>query len=135
MMYYDNVMIFLETDSYQYFERNQEKNRENFQNAIELYTRNDKSRRGSIEFIHAALQNMKAFGVHRDLEAYRALIDIMPKGKYIPENKIQKAFGVFPKQQDCITQVLSQMHDYKVLPDEGISKSYNHNSIVSINTT
>ena len=62
---------------------------------------------------------MESFGVHRDLDTYRALIDIMPKGKYVPENTIQQQYSHFPKQQDCVVQVLMQMSENEVMPDSG----------------
>jgi hypothetical protein len=52
----------------EYFETSQEKNRETFKNAIELFNARDLRKRGAVEFILAALKNMKAFGVHRDIE-------------------------------------------------------------------
>ena len=42
-----------------------EKNRETFKNAIELFNRRDKRKRGAVEFIYAALKNMKQFDCHR----------------------------------------------------------------------
>lgn len=63
------------------FEAQEQKDHETFRNAIDLFAKRDRNRRGAVEFIQAALKNMKQFGVHRDLETYRAIIDIMPKGK------------------------------------------------------
>eukprot|EP00095_Tigriopus_kingsejongensis_P005981 maker-scaffold48_size466083-snap-gene-3.21 protein:Tk05981 transcript:maker-scaffold48_size466083-snap-gene-3.21-mRNA-1 annotation:"evolutionarily conserved signaling intermediate in toll mitochondrial" len=99
------------------FEKIDQKNKETFRNALDLFTRSDTKRRGNVEFINSALQQMEAYGVHRDLDTYRALIDIMPKGKYVPENKIQSEFKHFPKHQDCIVDLLSQMGKNQVQPD------------------
>jgi hypothetical protein len=41
----------------------------------------------------------------RDLETYKALINVLPKGQYVPENLWQADFKHYPKQQDCIVQV------------------------------
>jgi signaling intermediate in Toll pathway protein len=54
---------------------------------------------------------MEEFGVHRDLEAYKDIIDILPKGKYIPTNMFQAEFMHYPKQQQCIIDVLEQMEN------------------------
>ena len=97
----------------------QEKNRETFHGAIDLFKQRDTRKRGSVEFIRAAMKNMKQFGVHRDLESYRALVDIMPKGKMVAVNVWQKAFWYYPKQQDCIVELLEQMAENSVIPDEG----------------
>ncbi|KAJ8916863.1 hypothetical protein NQ315_005870 [Exocentrus adspersus] len=74
-------------------------------------------RRGHVEFIYSALKNMKEFGVHKDLEVYKALIDVLPKGKLIPTNLIQAEFMHYPKQQQCVIDVLQQMEDNGVMPD------------------
>ena len=79
----------------------------------------DTRKRGSVEFIRAAMKNMRHFGVHRDLESYRALVDIMPKGKMVAVNLWQKAMWYYPKQQDCIVELMGQMEANHVIPDEG----------------
>ena len=60
---------------------------------------------------------MEAFGVEKDLEVYKSLIDIMPKGVYVPDNRIQAGFFHYPRQQDCLINVLQQMSENKVRPD------------------
>jgi len=102
-----------------YFEYNQdEKNRESFEGAIDIFTDKDTRRRGSVEFIYAAMRNMEAFGVHRDLVSYKKLLDVFPKGKMIPENRLQGDFFHYPKQQECATSLLHKMERNKVIPDE-----------------
>ena len=54
----------------------------------------------------------------RDATVYKALIDILPKGQYVPENLIQADFWHYPKQQECIVEVLYQMEMNRVMPDE-----------------
>jgi hypothetical protein len=51
--------------SLELFEEAKTKNRETFKNAIDLFNGRDHRRRGSVEFIYAALKNMKQFGVHK----------------------------------------------------------------------
>ena len=58
------------------------------------------------------------FGVEKDLEVYNSLIDIMPKGIYVPENRVQAGFFHYPKQQDCLLDVLVQMSENKVTPNK-----------------
>lgn len=74
-------------------------------------------RRNHVEFIYAALRNMEEFGVHKDIEVYKALINVMPKGKFIPTNVFQAEFMHYPKQQQCIIDLLEQMEDNGVIPD------------------
>lgn len=93
------------------FEHISVKNRETYLNMVKLFETKDVHRRNHVEFIYAALKNMKEYGVNRDLVVYKALIDIMPKGKFIPTNLFQAEFVHYPKQQQCIIDLLDQMED------------------------
>ena len=88
-----------------------------FTGALEIFKNRDIRRRGAVEFIEAARKHMKEFGVEKDLDVYKSLIDIMPKDVYIPENRIQSGFYHYPKQQECLLDVLVQMSEHKVTPD------------------
>ena len=56
----------------------------------------------------------------RDLSVYKALIDILPKGEYVPKNLWQADFGHYPKQQECIVEVLHMMEKNRVVPDQEV---------------
>ena len=94
-----------------------QKNKDTFMGALELFKNGDIRRRGTIEFISAALKHMKDFGVERDLEVYKSLMDVMPKNEYVPRNQLQAGFFHYPRQQDCLLNVLEQMSENKVRPD------------------
>jgi evolutionarily conserved signaling intermediate in Toll pathway len=93
------------------FEVNTAKDRNSFLEMIDIYIDKSPHRRNHVEFIYAALKNMEEYGVIRDLEIYRKLIDVMPKGKFIPTNMFQVEFQHYPKQQQCIIDLLHQMED------------------------
>lgn len=101
------------------FKNQDEKNKETFKRALEHFVNRDNRRRGAVEFISAALKNMELYGVQKDLETYRAIFEILPKGKYVPTNLMQAGFGHYPKQQDCALGVLDKMAENRVIPDEG----------------
>lgn len=88
-----------------------DKNKDTYLEMVRIYKAREKHRRGHVEFIYAALKYMKEYGVHKDLETYRALIDIMPKGKFVPQNIIQAEFMHYPKQQQCIISLLQEMEE------------------------
>jgi len=96
----------------------EDKNKENFEGAIDIFTHKDNRRRGSVEFIYAAMRNMEQFGVHKDLGSYKKLMEVFPKGKMIAENRLQSDFFHYPKQQQCATTLLHKMELNKVIPDE-----------------
>ncbi|KAF9424096.1 hypothetical protein HW555_000805 [Spodoptera exigua] len=94
-----------------------QKNKETYLEVVKMFEGRDNRRRGHVEFIYAALARMKEFGVQKDLEVYKALIDVLPKGKFIPKNIFQAEFMHYPKQQQCAVDLLEQMEDNKVMPD------------------
>lgn len=93
------------------FENAQVKNRNTYMDMVQLYIDHDVHRRGHVEFIYSALKNMESFNVHKDLEVYKSLIDVLPKGKFLPTNVIQSEFMHYPKQQQCAIDLLEQMED------------------------
>jgi signaling intermediate in Toll pathway protein len=47
----------------------------------------------------------------RDLESYKKIMDVFPKGKMLPQNVFQAEFLHYPKQQFCACDLLEQMED------------------------
>ena len=85
-------------------------NKATFHQAIDHYlTRNKKYRRGSVEFITAAMDYMEEFGVHRDMETYKKLLCILPKDVMVSRTIWMAEFMYYPKQQDCIINLLEKM--------------------------
>lgn len=87
----------------------EEKSKETFQRAIGLFVQRNVHRRGHVEFIYAAMKRMKEYGVHKDLESYKKLIEIFPKGKMIGKNLWQIDFMHYPKHQQCCIDVLDEL--------------------------
>lgn len=85
------------------------KNRETFINMLHMFVDRDKHRRHHVEFIYQALKQMKEFGVERDIEVYKEIMHVFPKGKMIPTNMFQAEFFHYPKHQDCAIFLLDQM--------------------------
>uniref|UniRef100_A0A1I8PEW7 Evolutionarily conserved signaling intermediate in Toll pathway, mitochondrial n=1 Tax=Stomoxys calcitrans TaxID=35570 RepID=A0A1I8PEW7_STOCA len=94
-----------------------EKTKDVYMSMVNIFSERDVHRRNHVEFIYAAMKHMSEFGVEHDLEVYKALINVMPKGKMIPQNLFQAEFMHYPKQQQCIIDLLEQMEDLGVMPD------------------
>ncbi|XP_044726966.1 evolutionarily conserved signaling intermediate in Toll pathway, mitochondrial [Chrysoperla carnea] len=94
-----------------------DKSKETYLDLIRIFEGKDKLRRGHVEFIATALKHMQDFGVHKDLEAYKKLISVLPKGKFIPQNIFQAEFMHYPKQQQIAIDLLEQMENNGVIPD------------------
>lgn len=93
------------------FENITDKNRSTYLNMVQIFETKSIHRRNHVEFIYAALRNMEHFGVHQDLEIYKSLINVLPKGKFIPQNIFQAEFQHYPRQQQVIIDLLEQMED------------------------
>ncbi|XP_028162489.1 evolutionarily conserved signaling intermediate in Toll pathway, mitochondrial [Ostrinia furnacalis] len=98
------------------------KDKTTYLQVIKMFEERDTRRRGHVEFIYAAMARMKEFGVQKDLEVYKALIDVLPKGKFIPTNIFQAEFMHYPKQQQCAVDLLEQMEDNGVMPDSEVEQ-------------
>jgi evolutionarily conserved signaling intermediate in Toll pathway len=83
-----------------------------FRYAIGTFLQRDIRRAGHVEFIYAALKRVKAFGVHKDLEIYKDIMNIFPKGRYIAENIWQVEFHHYPRHQECGIDVLCEMEKH-----------------------
>ncbi|XP_063043172.1 evolutionarily conserved signaling intermediate in Toll pathway, mitochondrial [Engraulis encrasicolus] len=101
------------------FERvgRQAKTKDSFNTAVDVFTSQDKRRRGHVEFIYAALKKMPEFGVERDVAVYNKILDVFPKEVFVPQNFIQRMFNHYPRQQECAVQVLEQMENHGVMPN------------------
>lgn len=93
------------------FNTMKDKTRDSYLDMIRIFVNRDVHRRGHVEFIYSALKNMEVYGVQKDLDVYKALIDVLPKGKFIPQNVFQAEFMHYPKQQQCAVDLLEQMED------------------------
>ncbi|KAK4871655.1 hypothetical protein RN001_015779 [Aquatica leii] len=107
---------------YQNFEAINNKNRNTYLEMVKIFSARDINRRGHVEFIYSALKNMKDFNVEKDLDVYKALIDVLPKGRFVPTNMFQAEFMHYPKQQQCAIDLLEQMETNAVMPDKEIEE-------------
>lgn len=56
---------------------------------LDLFKKRSKDGRGHVEFIRSALKHMKEYNLHKDIEIYKALLEVFPKGPLIAKNKYQ----------------------------------------------
>ncbi|XP_065072996.1 evolutionarily conserved signaling intermediate in Toll pathway, mitochondrial [Ochlerotatus camptorhynchus] len=99
------------------FEHVSTKDKKTYIEMVRVFEGRSVHRRNHVEFIYAALKHMEEFGVHKDLEVYKSLINVMPKGKFIPTNIFQAEFMHYPRQQQVIIDLLEQMEDNGIIPD------------------
>lgn len=99
------------------FSNAESKEREAYLDILREYKNNNDVRHGHMEFIQVALKYMDEFGVNRDLAVYKSLLDVLPKGKFVPRNYYQTMFMHYPKQQYVTVELLCKMEHNCVMPD------------------
>ncbi|MFH4978772.1 hypothetical protein AB6A40_005481 [Gnathostoma spinigerum] len=99
----------------------EERCKKTFLMTVAAFKRNAAKTRGHVEFINTALKYLKPYGVHKDLDVYKALLDVFPKGVMIPRSTFQRISLHYPMQQNCCIKVLDQMEWYGVHPDKEIN--------------
>ncbi|XP_070159546.1 evolutionarily conserved signaling intermediate in Toll pathway, mitochondrial [Polyergus mexicanus] len=99
------------------FANAESKGKETYLEILRQYKHNNDLRRGHVEFIQVALKYMDEFGVNRDLGVYKTLLDVLPKGKFIPTNFFQTMVTHYPKQQYVAIDLLCKMEKNCVIPD------------------
>lgn len=76
-----------------------------------------RSRLGQCEFIYGALKSLKEYGLHKDLEAYKKLMNVMPKEKMVPKNYFMEMSFYYAKHQTTAVRLLDYMEQNAVVPD------------------
>lgn len=94
-------------------------NKEKFIQTVEDFENIKRIKRfGYAEFVNASLPAMIEYGVHKDLEAYKAIMRVFPAGAFVPSSKIASGFFPHVVQQKSALNILDQMEEYKVQPDK-----------------
>lgn len=97
----------------------EEKTKEAFLKCIEIFKKTyGKRGGGQIEFIESALKHMETYNLHKDLDIYKALLQVFPEDIYIPKNYYQQIFIHYPQHQECAVDVLDEMEWNGVQPDK-----------------
>lgn len=96
-----------------------------FLDAVELYKAHSGSaRRGFNEFILAAMQEMRAYEVEDDLEAYKALLSVLPReGRLKAKSILHADVGGYKQQQDTVVRLLLQLNANHVIPDDDVGNT------------
>jgi len=92
------------------FNNVQEKTKKTFLDMLKMY-KMEKYRSGNVEFINTAIKHLDDFAVNEDLETYKKIIQVLPAGKFVPQNYLQAEFMHYPKHQQCIIDLLQKMED------------------------
>ncbi|KAG8040711.1 hypothetical protein G9C98_002707 [Cotesia typhae] len=93
------------------------KEKSTFLAVLHAYQKEGERKTGHVQFIYAALRYMKEFGVADDLEVYKAVMDTLPKGRFVSKTLFQAEMFHYPREQQCAIDLLQQMEDNGIMPD------------------
>ncbi|RWS07641.1 intermediate in Toll signal transduction pathway-like protein [Dinothrombium tinctorium] len=98
------------------------KDKESYISLIDSFKKEGRAvqRQGQVEFIYGALRCLRDFNLHKDLEVYKALMDVFPKDRMVVRNFFQEAGTYYPKQQFCALALLEEMEYNNVIPDKAM---------------
>lgn len=113
----DEIELLGIENNLHHFARIAEKNKDTYLETIRIYKNSPGRKRERVAFVYAALKYMEEFGVEKDLEVYKALIDVFPKEKMVPTNLFQTMYVHYPREQYCVTALLEQVENNGVIPD------------------
>lgn len=87
-----------------------------FSLAVDQFLVREKYRRGHVGFIRLALQRMDEFGLENDLATYNKLLEVFPKGKFIPRRMLDALWPRSLPQMELALELLTKMEDNGVNP-------------------
>ncbi len=93
-------------------------NREQFYLAIQKYLEREKYRRNHVQFMIAAARRMDEFGLNKDLEAYNRLIEVFPRGKFLPRRMLEAFWPPARPQNELCLEILTKMEENGVRPNQ-----------------
>ncbi|XP_074593475.1 evolutionarily conserved signaling intermediate in Toll pathway, mitochondrial [Brevipalpus obovatus] len=104
----------------EYFEQQEERNYRTFRQVINDYNDNTipRDKIGSVDFIYGALRKLRDYGLHKEIRAYKDLMDVFPKGIMVPKTPAQQGLGWYVKHQWAAVEILDAMEVNFLIPDE-----------------
>ena len=91
--------------------------REQFELALKQFMEREKYRRGHVAFIALALERMREFGLEKDLLTYNRLLDLFPKGRFVPRRMLDALWPRPLPQMELALDLLTRMEEEGVRPD------------------
>ena len=94
------------------------KTKENFHGVIDNFLAKDKTRRGHMEFLKAAMHYMEEFGLVKDVETYNRMLDVFPRGRFENRTLFDAIWAKQHPQAILALDILTMMEDNWLLPTE-----------------
>lgn len=86
-----------------------DKSAKTFKNAVDAFNITNRNRQLYIDFVYGALLKIKEYNAHKDIEAYKKLINLFPVGPLRVKSVWQRDNMHYPRHQNCVLFVLETM--------------------------
>lgn len=94
-----------------------DRTRAGFMAIVDEYLGMDKMLRGHPEFINTAVERMEEFGVQKDFDCYRRVLDCFPEGRYVPKSYLAEILPTTFAQSEAAYRLMRKMDMHGVLPN------------------
>ena len=92
--------------------------REQFYFAIEKFLEKEKYRKGHVQFMVAAMRRMDEFDLNKDLDAYNKLINVFPRGRFLPRRMLEAFWPRASPQMELCLEILTKMEENGIRPSQ-----------------
>ncbi len=97
--------------------KNHLENREQFALVLKEFMSREKYRKGHVNFIKLAVQRMDEFKLEKDLLTYNRILDIFPKGRFVPKRMLDAFWPRSTPQLELALDLLTKMEEHGIRPD------------------
>ena len=91
-----------------------------FNVALQEFLVRDKHRRTHLKFINAALERVEDFGLQKNIQIYKDILDLFPKGRFVNRTLFDALWPRRTPQMELALRILQKMEDEGIRPDDEI---------------
>lgn len=89
-----------------------------FKVALQEFLVRDKHRRTHLKFIGTALEKVDGFGLQKNIQIYKDLLDLFPKGRFVNRTLFDALWPRRTPQMELALKILQKMEDEGIRPDD-----------------
>ena len=91
-----------------------------FKMALQEFVVRDKHRRTHLKFISIALERVDEFGIQKDIQIYKDMLDLFPKGRFVNRTLFDALWPRRTPQMELALKILQKMEDEGIRPDDEV---------------
>ena len=91
-----------------------------FKIALQEFVARDKHRRTHLKFVGTALEKVDEFGLQKDIQIYKDMLDLFPKGRFVNRTLFDALWPRRTPQMELALKILQKMEDEGIRPDDEV---------------